>query len=89
MNRGKVLLQGTARDVSGVPGGRSWLCRRPAPAARWPGGPPRYATEHRGAPPGAELVEPTIEDGYLLLIGDEALAPCLMAAGEATRRDHA
>jgi ABC-2 type transport system ATP-binding protein len=73
MNGGKVLLTGTSRDLSGIARGKVWLSETRAPEARlsW-----RTAEGlHRNigqAPSGARLVEPTIEDGYLLLLGDRA-----------------
>jgi len=73
MNGGRVLLQGAPRDVAEVARGHVWLSEDRDPKARlaW-----RTAEgRHRNigeAPPGADLVEPTIEDGYLLLVGEEA-----------------
>lgn len=74
MSRGMALLDGTARDVGEVARGKVWLSDRRDPGARlsWRTGEGR----HRNigdAPPGADLVEPSIEDGYLLLVGAEAL----------------
>lgn len=74
MNRGVVLLQGTPRDIAGVARGKVWLAGAREPGARlsWRTGEGRHRNIGE-APPGAELVEPSIEDGYLLLVGHEAL----------------
>ncbi|MBA3552007.1 MAG: ATP-binding cassette domain-containing protein [Actinobacteria bacterium] len=74
MNRGVVLLQGTPRDIAGVARGKVWLADAREPGARlsWRTGEGRHRNIGE-APPGAELVEPTIEDGYLLLVGHDAL----------------
>jgi ABC-2 type transport system ATP-binding protein len=75
IDRGRVLLAGGPRDIAEVARGRVWLADARDPRARlsW-----RTAEgRHRNigeAPPGADLVEPTIEDGYLLLVGYDALA---------------
>jgi ABC-2 type transport system ATP-binding protein len=76
MNRGRVALDGTARDVAEVALGRVWLSGQRDPGARlsWRTSEGR----HRNigdAPAGAELVNPSIEDGYLLLIGASASEP--------------
>jgi ABC-2 type transport system ATP-binding protein len=74
LHHGHVLLDGTPRDLAEVARGRVWLADTRDPAARlsW-----RTAEgRHRNigdAPAGAQLVEPTIEDGYLLLVGKAAL----------------
>ncbi len=74
MSKGTVLLDGSARDVADVARGKVWLAETRDPRARlsWRTGEGR----HRNigdAPAGAELVQPTIEDGYLLLIGADTL----------------
>ena len=74
LHRGRVLLDGSPGDLAGVARGRVWLAEARDPAARlsWRTG----EGLHRNigeAPPGARLVEPTIEDGYLLLVGEGAL----------------
>jgi ABC-2 type transport system ATP-binding protein len=73
MDGGRVLVDGTARDVAEVARGSVWLAAQRDPAARL-----SWRTAEGGyrnigdAPRGATLVEPTIEDGYLLLIGDRS-----------------
>ena len=73
MNRGRTLFEGTPRDLAAIARGSVWLSETRAPGARlsWRTG----EGMHRNigaAPRGAELVEPTVEDGYLLLLGDDA-----------------
>jgi ABC-2 type transport system ATP-binding protein len=72
---GRALFEGTPRELIDVAAGRVWLSSERSLAARlsW-----RNADgAHRNigdAPSGAELVAPTLEDGYLLLVGERALA---------------
>jgi ABC-2 type transport system ATP-binding protein len=72
---GLVLFEGSPGELTAVADGRVWLAEERAANARlsW-----RTADgTHRNigdAPPGAELVKPTLEDGYLLLVGDRARA---------------
>jgi ABC-2 type transport system ATP-binding protein len=73
MNHGKILFSGTPPELAEIARGSVWLSDARAPAARlsWRTG----DGWHRNigvAPAGARLVEPTVEDGYLLLLGDEA-----------------
>ena len=74
MDHGVVVLDGTPADLSAVARGKVWLAGSREPGARlsWRTGEGRFRNIGE-APPGAELVEPTIEDGYLLLIGQAAL----------------
>ncbi|MCZ3386956.1 MAG: ATP-binding cassette domain-containing protein [Actinomycetia bacterium] len=77
LDKGRVLFQGAPSELSGVAGGRVWLADERVAGAElvWRTGEGRF--RHLGAPPsGAELVEPTLEDGYLLLVGrfDEEVA---------------
>ena len=74
MNEGKALFDGTPRDLADVARGRVWLAAERAATARlsWRTG----DGNHRNigeAPANADLVEPTVEDGYLLLVGRDAL----------------
>jgi ABC-2 type transport system ATP-binding protein len=73
MDKGTVLLRGTARDIAEVARGKVWLAtgRDPGAHLSWRTGEGRHRNIGR-APADAELVEPTIEDGYLLLLGVEA-----------------
>ena len=72
---GAALFDGTPQELIGVARGRVWLAPERSPAARlsWRG--PDGAHRNIGdAPDGADLVEPTVEDGYLLLVGERAFA---------------
>jgi ABC-2 type transport system ATP-binding protein len=74
MNHGATLFAGSPRDLREVARGKVWHTDDRVPGVRlsWRTGEGR----HRGIgdpPAGAELAEPTIEDGYLLLVGGEAL----------------
>jgi ABC-2 type transport system ATP-binding protein len=73
MNHGKALFEGTPRALAEVARGSVWLSETRSPQARlsWRTG----EGLHRNigiAPSGAQLVDPSVEDGYLLLLGDEA-----------------
>ena len=71
---GVVRFDGRPRDLTASADGHVWVADRRDPAAKlaWAG--PDGRVRHIGAPPpGAELVEPTLEDGYLLLVGAEAV----------------
>jgi ABC-2 type transport system ATP-binding protein len=73
MNHGQALFAGSPPALADVARGSVWLSENRAPEARlsWRTG----EGMHRNvgsAPPGAQLVEPTVEDGYLMLLGDEA-----------------
>jgi ABC-2 type transport system ATP-binding protein len=74
LHEGRVHLDGTPRDVAEVARGRVWLADSRDPRARlsWRTSEGRHRNIGE-APPGADLVEPSIEDGYLLLIGERAL----------------
>ncbi|HXY73074.1 MAG TPA: ATP-binding cassette domain-containing protein [Actinomycetota bacterium] len=75
MNHGEVLLSGTPADVAGAATGRVWMTETRDAQARlaWRTGEGRYRNIGE-APPGADLVRPSLEDGYLLLIGQDAAA---------------
>ena len=70
LDRGAITFDGTPRALAAVAAGRVWLADRLDPTAvvAWRTGEGRH--RHVGdAPPGAELIEPTVQDGYLLLNG--------------------
>jgi ABC-2 type transport system ATP-binding protein len=74
MDEGRALFDGTPKELAEVARGRAWLSDARATGAHltWRTGEGR----HRNigdAPSGADLVEPTVEDGYLLLVGRRAL----------------
>jgi ABC-2 type transport system ATP-binding protein len=69
MHEGAVRYDGSVRGLAEGARGRVWLAADRHPSARlsWRTGDGR----HRNigdAPPGVELVEPSVEDGYLLLV---------------------
>jgi ABC-2 type transport system ATP-binding protein len=72
---GRALFEGTPKDLTGVAAGRVWLSPERAPTAQLSWRNPDGAHRNIGdAPPGADLVSPTLEDGYLLLVGERAFA---------------
>lgn len=71
MDGGRFLFDGSPRELAEVARGRVWLADERDPRARlsWRTGEARF--RHIGdAPARAETVEPTTEDGYLLLVGE-------------------
>ena len=79
---GQVRWDGTVRDLVDTAAGRVWLADEPSAGAQtsWRTGTGRHRNIGTTAPPGAELVEPTVEDAYLLLLGDRAGAKAEVAA---------
>ncbi len=80
MDHGHIHFDGTPTELTELARGRVWLADGPNPAARlsWRTGDGRHRLIG-DAPRGAQLVEPSLEDSYLLLIGrgpesDSALA---------------
>lgn len=73
MNHGASLFAGTPRELAEVARGAVWLSSERAPEARlsYRTGEGRYRNIGT-APAGADFVDPTVEDGYLMLLGDEA-----------------
>jgi ABC-2 type transport system ATP-binding protein len=75
VNDGRAVWSGPPRALAGLAAGRVWRsgARDDAAVLGWRTAEGEY--RNLGEPPaGAALVEPTIEDGYLLLLGDRALA---------------
>jgi ABC-2 type transport system ATP-binding protein len=73
VNRGRALFGGTVEELTSVAEGRVWVDDRRDPRAyaawRLAGG----SYHHVGDPPaGAELIDPRIEDAYLLMLGPDA-----------------
>ena len=73
LHQGRVRFAGTPGDLGNMAAGRVWLADRPQAGTHlsWRTG----TGQHRmvGDPPaGAHLVPPTLEDGYLLLVGRAA-----------------
>ncbi len=74
MHEGKALFDGSPQELAGIAADRVWLAHERAVGAHlsWRTG----DGAHRNigdAPAGARLVEPTVEDGYLLLVGRQAI----------------
>jgi len=70
---GVALFDGSPKDLTDVAAGRVWLAAERSSAARLSWRTPEGAHRNIGeAPLGADLVSPTLEDGYLLLVGDRA-----------------
>ena len=70
MDRGRILFRGTPRQLTDTAAGHVWISdqRDPSIAVAWRTGGGHY--RHIGpTPAGASMIEPTIEDGYLLLVG--------------------
>jgi ABC-2 type transport system ATP-binding protein len=71
---GEVVFEGTPAALAELARGKVWLADGRAPDAQlcWRTGEGRY--RHVGEPPeGTETVEPTLEDGYLCLLGPPAV----------------
>lgn len=69
VDQGRPLFQGSPQELAGVAAGRIWVSdeKEPGALASWRVGSGRHHLI--GDPPaGAELVDPSIEDGYLLLL---------------------
>ena len=74
LHRGTVHFDGTPRQLAEVARGRVWLASEREAGARlsWRTGDDRH--RNIGDPPaGADLLEPTIDDGYLLLVGQSGV----------------
>ena len=70
LHEGHALFDGTPRDLAELARGKVWVAdeREPGAYLSWRTGEGNYRNVGR-APDGAELIDPTIEDGYLLLVG--------------------
>ncbi len=69
---GRVRFDGAVPDVAAVAAGQVWRSgeAKAVGARSWRTGDGSY--RHLGAPPpGAETVEPTVADGYLILVGEQ------------------
>jgi ABC-2 type transport system ATP-binding protein len=74
LHHGKLHFVGTPLELAGMARGHVWRSRerQPGALAAWLTGTGQY--RNIGDPPaGAELLEPTLEDGYLLLLGADPL----------------
>jgi len=75
LDQGRVRFDGAVVDLVETAAGRVWLADAPDPGARasWRTGTGKHRNAGLAAPPGAEPTAPTLEDAYLLLLGDRAL----------------
>jgi ABC-2 type transport system ATP-binding protein len=76
LDQGRIRFDGAVLDLVATAAGRVWLADAPHPAARasWRTGTGRHRNVGDAAPADADPTEPTLEDAYLLLLGDRALA---------------
>lgn len=75
IDAGRVLFRGSPAELAASASGRVWRSdvREPGASLAWVAG--DGSTRQIGHPPaGAELVTPTVEDAYLVLVGTKALA---------------
>jgi len=72
LDSGRVRYDGLVTDLVERASGRVWLADEPDPRARasWRTGTGRYRNIADQAPNGADIVEPSLEDAYLLLRAD-------------------
>jgi ABC-2 type transport system ATP-binding protein len=73
VNAGRILFDGQVPELIDLAAGRVWMAAERHPAAQhaWRTGTGRI--RNLGDPPvGVELIEPALEDAYLLLVGDHA-----------------
>ena len=73
LDTGRVLFDGTVSELVARAAGRVWMAAERHPSAQhaWRTGTGRIRNVG-DPPPGAELIEPALEDAYLLLVGDAA-----------------
>lgn len=79
LDAGSVLFRGSPAKLAASARGRVWRsdARDPGADLAWVAG--DGSTRQIGLPPaGAELVEPTMEDAYLVLVGAKALEPAVV-----------
>jgi ABC-2 type transport system ATP-binding protein len=74
LHQGAVRFDGTPTELAETAQGQVWVADTRWPDARlsWRTGQGRYRHIGQG-PPDAEAVQPTIEDAYLLLVGEQAM----------------
>jgi ABC-2 type transport system ATP-binding protein len=71
LDAGRVHFDGTVTELVSIADGRVWMADGPDGTAQasWRTASGRYRNVGRHVPPGVELVEPSLEDAYLLLRG--------------------
>jgi ABC-2 type transport system ATP-binding protein len=74
LDHGRILYDGGVRDLVATAAGRVWLADSPDPRARaaWRTGDGKYRNVGAVASAESERTEPTLEDAYLLLLGNRA-----------------
>ncbi|MBW3663402.1 MAG: ABC transporter ATP-binding protein [Actinobacteria bacterium] len=74
LHAGQVRFDGTPGELADVARGQVWLADARSPAAQlvWRMSDGRFR-HLGGAPEGARQADPTVEDGYLLLVGEQAI----------------
>lgn len=71
LDRGRLVFDGTPSSLAAVASGRVWVDDQPHPGALRSWLTSDAEVRSIGTPPsGAQLVEPTLDDGYLLLTGE-------------------
>ncbi|MFI0419821.1 ATP-binding cassette domain-containing protein [Spongiactinospora sp. 9N601] len=73
-HRGRVIFQGAPQDIAAAAKGQVWLSQTPPGGGSrlfWRTADGRYRSLG-DPPPGAVPADPTVEDGYLLLLGEPA-----------------
>jgi len=77
MDNGRTCFDGTPRELRELATGRVWLSEARAAGVRlsWRTGEGEHRNLGDAPPKGARLIDPTLEDGYLLLLGERALEP--------------
>ncbi|MET1058021.1 MAG: ATP-binding cassette domain-containing protein [Nocardioides sp.] len=73
LDDGRILFDGAVADLIAQASGRVWMAaeRDPAALQSWRTGSGRVRNVG-DPPPEAEIIEPALEDAYLLLVGDQA-----------------
>jgi len=71
---GSIRFDGAVSDLVATASGQVWRTDEPAPDAlvSWRTGTGKHHVVGGPPPPGAEPVEPTLEDAYLLMLGSDA-----------------
>ena len=73
LDAGRIVFDGAVSDLVAQAAGRVWMAAERDPAARysWRTGSGRVRNVG-DPPPSAEIIDPALEDAYLLLVGDQA-----------------
>jgi ABC-2 type transport system ATP-binding protein len=76
LDNGSVKFDGSVVELVGTAAGQVWLCDSAADTgvASWRTGTGRHRVVGGPRPPGSDSAEPTLEDAYLLMLGDPSAA---------------